>query len=141
MSSLVVMLATLLASTKPALADIGIIALGKRQVVNGEGDSTDGTRYTYHCLSDKFKCRDQLHCVKASAICDGIPDCHDRFHEEACTRYGAGNFSQISSYEECEDHLFKCFYDTGKHIFCIHAVELFMLLFHGHVCRRTYRGA
>jgi len=87
MSSSLVMLATLLASTKPALANIGIVALEKRQVVNGEGDSTDGTRYTYHCLSDEFKGRDQLLCVKASAICDGIPDCNDRSDQEACTRY------------------------------------------------------
>ena len=56
-----------------------------------------GAGYKLLCLNDEFKCRDEQLCVKASTLCDGTPDCHDRSDEEACARD-----------QKCAEPLFKC---------------------------------
>jgi len=55
------------------------------------------TKLTKQCLADEFKCRDEQLCVKASAVCDGVHDCHDHSDEEACARD-----------QSCHPPLFKC---------------------------------
>jgi len=67
-----------------------------RQQGGGSG-IPKGADYKLLCLNDEFKCRDEQLCVKASTLCDGTPDCHDRSDEEACARD-----------QKCAEPLFKC---------------------------------